>query len=86
MVLKLKNTCVAGSSFTGNSKFKFWMSIEAGDILEVSLDLKPSGRSSRGMYAPVVKVDNLSKGGSITESFNLVQQYLSKVNIVIGSA
>lgn len=85
MTLTLKNVCVAGSSFTGKSKFDFWMKIEAGDVLEVSLELKPSGRSSRGMYAPVVKVENLSKGGSITESFNLVQQYLGKVNIVLGS-
>jgi len=83
--LVLKTNCVAGSAFTGKTKYEFWNNIRMGDILEVSIELKPSGRSSRGMYAPKVKVKNLSREGEITETFNLVQAYLTKVNIKIST-
>ncbi len=79
--INLSKVVTAKTTFQGKTKFDFWNNIQVGDQLYISLELKPSGRSSRGMYAPIVKVENVRTGEEKSETFNLVQAYLTKVGV-----
>ena len=77
----LRNYLTVMETYKGTSKFPFWKNIKVGDILEVSMELKPTGHNRGKIYAPDIKVKNLFNNESETfkDTINSVQKYFEKI-------
>lgn len=61
---------------------KMFKDIEAGDILQFSVPLGYAGTGTGGTYAVDIKVENLSKPGSVTyKTFNQLPTVLGSFNL-----
>jgi hypothetical protein len=52
------------------TKAQFFQDIEEGDILRFSMVMKGAGRSSRGLYASYITVENLTQATDTANSLN----------------
>lgn len=55
---------------------KFFSSLEIGDIIMLEVIVKDVGRASRGSYAPVVTIYNLTKAKFTKTTFNLFMKFV----------
>ena len=79
--MKLTNKIVVTKKYDGKSKFPFWENIKEGDMLEVSLDLKPTGHGYGGRtYAPTISIKNISTDEIFKDTINSFQKYLGKIS------
>ena len=75
----LQNNINITASYKGRSKYEFWQFISVNDIINVSLILQNPGRSSRGLYATLVTLNNQTRGHVFTCSISDMNKYLDKI-------
>lgn len=79
----LKNYIRIKEAYSGASKYGFWKNIEPGQVLEISMELKPTGHGYGGRtYAPDIKAMNMSTGETFRDTINSFQKYLDKITFI----
>ena len=78
-MITLSNKIMITKKYSGKSKFDFWKNLKAGDVINISIILKPTGRGSSGIYVPTIKFENKFGNDYFSASFNEACNYLNKV-------
>lgn len=78
--MKLTGRLKVLSKYKGSSKFDFWKNLIPGDYINISLNLKNTGRGRSGMYAPVLVLTKEDTNEVFKCSMNEVCNYLEKVD------
>jgi hypothetical protein len=77
--MELSNRIVVKQPYAGQSKFPFWKELKAEDVLVLSVKLASPGRTSRGLYATEVKIQNVTQNTSFRASLTETSKYLSRI-------
>lgn len=78
--MKLKGRIEVLSKYKGSSKFDFWKNLIPGDYINISLDLKNTGRGRNGLYAPMLVINKEDTNEVFKCSMNELCNYLEKVD------
>ena len=82
MKILLKSDVYVVMDIFGNTKAQFFQDIKIGDELQFSLPMKNTGRSSRGLYAVYVTINNLTQNTSTKRSLAELENRLSNFDLV----
>lgn len=75
--MKLSNTIIAKSKYKASSKFDFWNTIEEGDDIYISMNLKNPGSGRSGLYATRIDFLNRRNNMFFVASLTETARYLS---------
>ena len=64
------------SAVNRKSSAECFRDLEVGDVIQFEVDLSPSGRTRRGLYAKYVRCVNMRTSGASSYSFNELARIL----------
>lgn len=82
-MITLSNKIRITSKYSGKSKFPFWTMLAVGDVMTISLDVKPTGRNRGSIYVPYLRLTYGNGLESFSGGFNDIQKYLGKIGYEI---